>query len=1060
VTLRRSGARWNGEALVQLPQSLGESAHLTLQMTGDPEQPDTLNGVLDAAGRRLEPAGWRLVQGLPRLAALLPQSGVADLEVRMQFARGVFSAGRGKLRAEDLAWAPRAAGGAAWVLPRLAGEWRLAQERGQWQLQVTELIMSERAPAAALAVALSPDLEDMSGSAQRVPLAALSAFATWCAADLPLRDLTVTGSARRIDFDWSAHRAPGERLKSSAFLEAVSLAVPQRALAVAGLAGRVALSDAGLEADVDSPAAEVSVGDRGSPLTGITVAAHLVGSFGASGWQLRAERLQLQRAAAVLSAAGSMGAAGGGGAAGQLEVHGHLGNADVAELAALAGGALAFPGAEGAQLTAGRITAADFALRGALHAEQPWSEGREFRGALELHDATLAGGERWPQVQGLDARVVWRGPRVHAALEAGHAGSWQLRATRLDWDLSGKGATHLVGRFDGHAEEALLWLRERPALLAYAGAAGSVPVSGPALLDVDLLLPASGAPGTGHSRISALLDGVEVQPLAGLPPIQALRGTLALNDAHLHRSTFTGQWLGGPVALTVAPHPEGAAAGALTIGARGLLSAREALLALNPRADPAPLSGATEWNALLAVAAADAHEGRRWRVRADSSLAGVTSTLPEPLAKTQASTLALHLEAQGDGARGGVRISLGERLRGIVALGRSGDAWRIERGAVRLAPGAPTLPGPPVLTVAGTVGRLDLPAYLALWRQAGSDPVLPAVQARVSAGQLDIGPRSYANASITALASRDSGQVAVDSAELAGVARWGDPDAQRGTLVHLTRLSVERLGDAALGTDTVAALGAEVLLTVDALRWHGRVLGRLTAQLGAQGGGLQVEALDLSSPSERTRGRAHCQKGVCELQFALESQDAAATLQSFGLRPEIEARHAQLSGELRWPQQDEPSLASLSGRLHMQVEDGATAVAVGPAAAPPLALLAVPALVRVLAAPAPLRFASLSADYALRDGQAETANLDFDGDAQIMMRGRVGIAARDYDTQAWILKGEERLPAAVRHLAPAGGMAALWLSLRELLAGNGEDRGGAGLRLQGTWDDPVVTPAE
>jgi uncharacterized protein YhdP len=410
-------------------------------------------------------------------------------------------------------------------------------------------------------------------------------------------------------------------------------------------------------------------------------------------------------------------------------------------------------------------------------------------------------------------------------------------------------------------------------------------------------------------------------------------------------------------------------------------------------------------------------------------------------------------------------VSLGDRLRGIVALGRSGEAWRIERGALRLAAGAPVLPGPPVLDIEGVVSRLDLPAYLALWRQAGSDPVLPAVQAHVSASQLSIGARSYGNATIMALAARGSGQVSIDSAELAGVAQWGAPDAQRGTQVHLTRFNVEQLGDAALGTDAVNALGAEVLLSVDELRWRGRALGRFAAQLGAPGGTLQVRALELSGPSERTRGSAGCQKGVCELQFALDSQDAAATLRGFGLRPEIEARHAIFSGELHWPQQDTPSLASLSGRLHMQLEDGATVGAAVPMAAPPLALLAVPALVRALGSPglgppAPLRFVSLSADYALRDGQAETTNLDFDGDAQIMMRGRVGIAARDYDTQAWILKGEERLPAAVRHLAPAGGMAAVWLSLRELLGGSGADRGGGALRLQGTWDEPVVTPAE
>ncbi len=74
------------------------------------------------------------------------------------------------------------------------------------------------------------------------------------------------------------------------------------------------------------------------------------------------------------------------------------------------------------------------------------------------------------------------------------------------------------------------------------------------------------------------------------------------------------------------------------------------------------------------------------------------------------------------------------------------------------------------------------------------------------------------------------------------------------------------------------------------------------------------------------------------------------------------------------------------------------------------------------------------------------------------MRGRTGLVARDYDQQVWILKGEDRLPAAVRRLGPTPRMAAAWLTLRELFAAD-EDRARALLRLQGSWDAPVVMAA-
>jgi uncharacterized protein YhdP len=107
-----------------------------------------------------------------------------------------------------------------------------------------------------------------------------------------------------------------------------------------------------------------------------------------------------------------------------------------------------------------------------------------------------------------------------------------------------------------------------------------------------------------------------------------------------------------------------------------------------------------------------------------------------------------------------------------------------------------------------------------------------------------------------------------------------------------------------------------------------------------------------------------------------------------------------------------------------------------------------------------LRFSRLAADFDLSGGQASTSNLHFDGDAEILIRGRTGLLTRDYDQQVWILRGEERLPAAVRRFGPTPRVAAVWLSLREMFAGAEEDRARTMLRLQGSWDDPIVVRAE
>jgi uncharacterized protein YhdP len=194
-------------------------------------------------------------------------------------------------------------------------------------------------------------------------------------------------------------------------------------------------------------------------------------------------------------------------------------------------------------------------------------------------------------------------------------------------------------------------------------------------------------------------------------------------------------------------------------------------------------------------------------------------------------------------------------------------------------------------------------------------------------------------------------------------------------------------------------------------------------------------------------------------------------LEAFGFRPKLTAAKATLDADLQWQVTgDRPPLATLTGRLNMHLEDGVTRADSDPhPEGTPFALLLVPALVNgighlnalAVSEPHALRFARLDGDFEFAAGEAVTSNLHFDGDAEILMRGRTGLVARDYDQQVWVLKGEGRLPAAVRRLDPTPRVAAAWLSLRDLFAGGGrEENAHAPFHLQGSWDAPIVVAAD
>jgi uncharacterized protein YhdP len=300
--------------------------------------------------------------------------------------------------------------------------------------------------------------------------------------------------------------------------------------------------------------------------------------------------------------------------------------------------------------------------------------------------------------------------------------------------------------------------------------------------------------------------------------------------------------------------------------------------------------------------------------------------------------------------------------------------------------------------------------------------------------------------------------------------------------LHLTRLD---LADGPLpseGIGLIAALAPAASLSVDELNWRGRSLGRLTANVSTEDKLVVMDDMRLVNGTQDAHGALRCQtaRPACRLSFMVDSSDAAATLADFGFRPDVAASAASLKGDVEWhPTADEPWLASVHGTLSMRLADGSlhaprrgagTDADGNDLAGQPFGLLAVPALVSGLDVPGAaaasltkereLHFARLEADFELDDGQAITSNLHFDGDAEILMRGRVGMVARDYDQQVWVLRGEERLPAAVRRFGATPRVAAAWLSLRDLFAGSGaQDRSQAVLRLQGSWDDPMVVTA-
>jgi uncharacterized protein YhdP len=1077
--LRRVGADWNADARVLLPESLGASARLTLWMSGDLDLPASVSGTLRLEAERIEVGGWRTLASSPA-QRYLPQAGSGNFGLRLSFAGGRLLAASGTVHAEGLEWAALAPSTAPLTLERLRCVWQLSRRDGEWRVGISRLETAVDAPApqsAMLFADVASDGTHARGYARNVPLAALALLARGSASAPILGQLAVEGVARELRFDFNAQRPAGTRLMTHAELSQLTVGTSAGEVRLSGLSGLIFGTESHLQAMLDSQSAQLAVSDRPGGeqpvrrLEGVEVAARLALDLsGAGGWQLRSEDLQLRHAGADLTASGSIGAAAPT-AVPRVSAHVAVRDADIATLSRLFGPeTLSALGPVASRLTGGRIESAELTWRAdsanGLLRDAP---GGAFTGVVALRAVSLDRDELWPQAEGIDARILWRGPRVQAVIEHAQSGSFRLSDGRIEWDARAAHAFHFGARLAGSAEEAVGWLRAHPQLATWSAAAASLDLRGDTVINVDLTVPAvlstAGNPSPPRVRVAATLDGARLRVLPGLPPIESLRGSLAASGGHLERSTFSGQWLGGPVSLAVGEHSEQGLK-VLTISGRGAIGAREAVQAAGGDTDEARLAGSAEWSALLAFFPDPREPLARWHLHADSGLVGVTSRLPEPFAKGSATPLPLHVDVQGGSESGQVRVSLGDRMQAAAALMRSGDGWRIARSAIRLAGNAPALPADPVLRLDGRLRQLDLAAALGLWRAAGRDAALPEVRADLSVAQLLVGDRRYADVDVAGGVADGGGVMELHSAGLIASARWpGMISREHPAEVHVAGFEIDRPDDLALAAGLAAVLAPAAEVSIDELQWQGHRLGRFAAALASDGATLEVSELALVGAAGDVRAHAHCTATLCRAGFALASADAAASLMAFGLRPEVSATDARLEGEVQWAPQAPVPLATLDGHLHMELSSGLVHAA-GGAVTPGtrFALLSVPALLASAPAgaeaPRALGFAKLTGDFEVRDGQATTSGLHFDGDAEILVRGRVGLSSGDYDEQAWILSGEERLPAPLRRLSPTPRVAALWLSLREWLGNSSLDRSHTALHLQGPWNDPVVTPAE
>lgn len=716
-------------------------------------------------------------------------------------------------------------------------------------------------------------------------------------------------------------------------------------------------------------------------------------------------------------------------------------------------------------IVSGRAPHASLAIKGPLR-DFPFVERRTGAWSLDIDadNILLEYQPDWPAVENLAASLHFTGTSLSIQASAGSVAGNPIQSASARFPDFHTGELLIDGAVAGETARFYDFLERSPLRETFKGLLAQTRATGPAGVEIHLDIPVAHA----HDTVTGgrvTLDGVELR-LSGLgEPIRDIRGAVAFDGAGIRSDRLTGKLYELPLEAQLTPQPgNGTLLSAdydYTVDASGK-GASELVPAWVRR----HVAGTSHWRATMPIGGK-----AQTAVTLATDLAGVEVKLPAPLGKPAAQPQPLTLTI-GSAPDAPLRITADYqgRLAADLRFVHGRDAMVLDAGTLTLGGGAPVPPQQKGLVLGGELGEVDARAWAEQLQGGGIESQMQAIRgADLHVARAVWKPYALREARWQWTARKDGWALVLSGAGGTGEVRWRTPD--RGLLrARLDALALDYLPGAAETPETsVMDPNQMPLLDLDVGRLAvgptdlGHVvlatertdIGQKTRTLAAQGGSVTLSA---SGEWRRRAGQSSA-----SLDADLTTRDIAGLLRAFGYTPNIDAKKAQFKGALAWaPSESGIDWAQARGTVHLDFETGQLR-AVEPGAGRVLGLVNFYALPRRLTlnfrdvVSSGLGFDKVEGEFELADGNATTQNLRINGPSLRMdMRGRIGLAARDYDQQVTVYPDVSAgvTLGAVLLGGPVAGVLAL--IAQEVLNKPLDQVTQLSYRLTGSWDNPQV----
>lgn len=736
-----------------------------------------------------------------------------------------------------------------------------------------------------------------------------------------------------------------------------------------------------------------------------------------------------------------------------------------------------------AALIDGRVAHGSAVVRGNV-LDWPFDDGEgHFEAEARLADARLQFHSDWPQAEGINGVARFINAGMEVDLTGAVVGTQVNHATGGIPDF-GDAILTLDARGQGPGPALLRLLRESPLQQDYGEFLDGLSVGGHGDVALRLRVPLEdhlGEPGVeGHVDV----ERMDLEDRDWGLAFDAASGRVRFSDRGFSADELNVGFAGSLAALSIAVGDYTSDEGHLAEASlRGRFDAA-ALIASSEHSRWLDnwFEGESDWNLQLTVPSNEVGPAARSKLRLRSDLVGTAITLPAPLRKAAAEGMALDLSLDVPLQESTLDLRLGRLLRvqgrlgdtegfsGLASFGEESDEPIPARG----------------LAVVGQIPALDVAAWGSAFGDTRGAGELELNSASLHVGELNLLGRRFRETGIRVARDAQQLEIGLSGADLDGsVLIPFEGLAQRGITARFQRLhwpaDDEDPAGAEASDETPVGPPPPSLFAPNAIpplhlesadtRFGDASLGTVWLETRPTREGLHVERLDTHSDGLDLKAKGDWTlSGLDErsrLSLDYSTHNAGDLLEALGFARLIDggATHGQLElaweggpGDFDWGRAD--------GRLEVNIGQGRV-LEVEPGAGRLFGLLSLTEIPRRLMLDfsdffkSGFAFNQMAGSFDIQRGNAVTEGFRIDApSARILLNGRTGLKARDYDQTMEIVPKAGSVLPAIGAIAGGPAGAAVGAVAQAVLNQPLKEMTRTTYRITGPWSDPRIETIE